>query len=78
MDQNIYVPYPSGPKYLYITELIVISFEAYYHHNRWTYGNKGVLFVHNFWLPATFISEKFWLDPLLGRQKMLEKLTSLY
>jgi hypothetical protein len=44
-----------GPNF---TTVIVINFKADYHLNTWTYRNTGVLLVHNFLFPATFITGK--------------------
>ena len=35
--------------------------------NRWTFINKKSTFIHNFWFPATFITDKFWSDSRLRR-----------
>ena len=43
------------------------NFEDKFLPNRWTFFNKRVAFVHNFWFPATFITDKFWSDPPLRR-----------
>ncbi len=43
------------------------NFEDEFLRNRWTFFNKRVAFVHNFWFPATFISDKFWSDLRLRR-----------
>jgi hypothetical protein len=43
------------------------NFEDEFLRNRWTFFNRRVAFVHNFWFPATFITDKFWSDPRLQR-----------
>jgi hypothetical protein len=43
------------------------NFEDEFLRNRWTFFNRRVSFVHNFWFPATFITDKFWSDPGLRR-----------
>ena len=43
------------------------NFEDEFLPNRWTFFDKRVAFVHNFWFPATFITDKFWSDPPLRR-----------
>ena len=52
---------------VYYTQEIDKNFEDEFLHNRWTFFNKRVAFIHNFWFPATFISDKFWSDPQLQR-----------
>ena len=43
------------------------NFEDEFLPNCWTFFNKRVTFVQNFWFPATFINNKFWSDPPLRR-----------
>ena len=43
------------------------NFEDEFLRNRWTFFNRRVSHVHNFWFPATFITDKFWSDPRLWR-----------
>jgi hypothetical protein len=52
---------------VYYTQEIDKNFEDEFLHNRWTFFNKRVAFIHNFWFPATFITDKFWSDPQLQR-----------
>jgi hypothetical protein len=43
------------------------NFEDKFLRNRWTFINKKSALVHNFWFPATFITDKFWSDSRLRR-----------
>ncbi len=52
---------------VYYTQERDKNFEDEFLHNRWTFLNRRAMFVHNFWFPATFITDKFWSDPPLLR-----------
>ncbi len=43
------------------------NFEANFLRNRWPFINRKSAFVHNFWFPATLITDKFWSDSRLRR-----------
>ena len=45
------------------------NFEDKFLRNRWTFIKKKSAFVHNFWFPATFITDKFWSDSRLRRSR---------
>ncbi len=63
---------------VYYTQERDKNFEDKFLHNRWTFFNRRVLLVHNFWFPATFITDKFWSDPPLRRSHLGDVFSILF